>query len=598
MKWTPDILDRIREAHDIVEWISKDTVLKAGSGGQYKGLCPFADHNEKTPSFSVSTVKQVYHCFGCQKSGDLFTYFREQKGMGFVESVQYLAQQAGISLQQPSLKDNAELQNRQRLLDINAQAAQIFHNTLLKAPVHHPVQKYLKQRGYSQEMIKKFQLGYVSQKGELLENFKNEHHRKILKQAGLVGQKNNSVFEFFRHRLMFPIISPLNQVLGFGGRALGDSLPKYINSKDSSCFHKGKVFYGLNQSAPFIRKTGYVLIVEGYTDYLTLFQNGFCNVTATLGTALTLYHARLLKRYTDKVVLFFDGDQAGEKAALRSLPILLKTGLRVHQAELKDMDPDECIQKKGSEFLKNIIAQNNDLFLHTFSKKLEHKQGVERLDVIREFQPILSETKDTALKEYYSQFILSAFTPAEQKTTRILLSQKHSLKKMAQTQEPESSTTPDPEMYVKIDISQLPKTELYLLVLSLHKDYYLEYVAHHLNIEMLSHSNLQKTFSFILKNYAENPSNFDKLFNRVIARTKPEKLLYTHYHPILAHLTKETGIKLIKDCLSRLVLNYENSRIKTLTMQLKLNQVDNKKYLEEIQNIKRKILSVENSYEK
>ena len=340
------------------------------------------------------------------------------------------------------------------------------------------------------------------------------------------------------------------------------------------------------------------MIVEGYTDYLTLFQNGFCNVTATLGTALTLYHARLLKRYTDKVVLFFDGDQAGEKATLRSLPILLKTGLRVHQAELKDMDPDECIQKKGSEFLKKIIAQNNDLFLHTFSKKLEHKQGVERLDVIREFQPILSETKDTALKEYYSQFILSAFTPAEQKTARILLSQKHSLKKMAQTQEPESSTISDPEMYVKIDISQLPKTELYLLVLSLHKDYYLEYMARHLNIEMLSHSDLQKTFSFILKNYAENPSNFDKLFNRVMARIKPEKLLYTHYHPVLAHLTKETGIKLIKDCLSRLVLNYENSRIKTLTMQLKLNQVDNKKYLEEIQNIKRKILSVEHSHGK
>ena len=597
MKWTPDILDRIREAHDIVEWISKDTVLKAVSGGQYKGLCPFPDHNEKTPSFSVSSVKQVYHCFGCQKSGDLFTYFREQKGMNFVESVQYLAQQAGISIQKFSSQDNTELQNRRRLLDINAQSAQIFHNTLLAVPTHHPVQQYLKQRGYSQDIIQKFQLGYISQKGELLEHFKSESQRKILKQAGLIGQKNNSVFEFFRHRLMFPIISPLNQVLGFGGRSLGNSLPKYINSKDSPCFHKGKVFYGLNQSAPFIRKTGYVLIVEGYTDYLTLFQNGFCNVIATLGTALTWNHARLVKRYTDKAVLFFDGDQAGEKAALRSLPILLKAGLKVHQVELKDMDPDECIQNKGSAFLKNIITQNKDLFLHTFSKKLSSKQGMERLDVIREFQPILSEMTDKVLKEYYSQFILNLFPiPEEQKTAQMLLNQKHSVKEP--TQEFESPTKDNPEMYSKIDISKLPKTELYLLVLSLQQSHYLEYVARHLNIEMLSHPNLQEIFRFILKNYDENPSNFDKLFTRVTARTKPEKLLYAHHHPVLAHLNQETGIKLIKDCLSRLVLNYDHSRIKTLTMQLKLNHVNNKKYLEEIQNIKRKILSAESSHEK
>ena len=353
MKWSVDTINKIREAHDIVDWIGRDTVLKAQSGGQYSGLCPFPDHKEKTPSFSVSASKQVYHCFGCQKGGDIFTYFRDQKGMGFYETVKYLAHQAGIALQ--VVKENSTPpEERNLLLQINESAARFFHETLLKTSAHHPTRQYLKKRGYSEEMIQKFRLGYAPSEGGLTPLL-TQNRRELALKLGLFSKNKRGYFEMFRNRLMFPILSPMNQVLGFGGRTLGSAQPKYINSRDSDCFQKGRIFYGLGEAVSHIRQKGYILVVEGYTDFLTLFQNGFQNVVATLGVALTSHHARLLKRYTDKVVLFFDGDSAGEQAAIRSLPLLLSEGLRVQRAELNGMDPDECLQIKGKKLFKRYF---------------------------------------------------------------------------------------------------------------------------------------------------------------------------------------------------------------------------------------------------
>ena len=219
----------------------------------------------------MSASKQVYHCFGCQKGGDIFTYFRDQKGMGFYEAVKYLADQAGITLQIVKNVHTSPV-DRNLLFQVNEEATQFFHEKLLKTSMSHPVHQYLKKRGYSKEIIKDFRLGYAPA-SEGLSTVFDKNKQELALKLGLFSKGSQGSFEMFRNRLMFPIISPMNQVLGFGGRTLGSSQPKYINSRDSDCFQKGRIFYGLREATPFIRQKGYVLIVEGYTDFLTLFQN-------------------------------------------------------------------------------------------------------------------------------------------------------------------------------------------------------------------------------------------------------------------------------------------------------------------------------------
>ena len=594
MKWTSDTLSKIRDAHDIVEWIGRDTVLKASSQGQYTGLCPFPDHKEKTPSFSVSSVKQVYHCFGCKKGGDLFTYFRDQKSMSFSETVQYLARQAGISLESGSHSRSSE--QTEKLFHLNLKVADLFHKNLLKLPRTHVAHKYLKERGYSEEIIKNFRLGYAPFDPPLSQILNSEEKKTALK-VGLLSQKENQLKDLFRHRLMFPIFSPMDKVLGFGGRAF-KGLPKYINSRDSVCFQKGQIFYGLKDSASFIRQKGYALIVEGYTDYLTLYQQGFQNVVATLGVALTPQHARLLKRYTDKVVLFFDGDVAGRQAAFRSLPILLHQGLRVHYSELKGMDPDECIREKGVSFLKDILKKNGDLFLHIFSKQLKDTQGVERLDLVLKLTPILNSMKDQILKEYYKKKILDVFLSSEQSAVQMIFKKKtFSPTKSAPIESPESS----PEEFEKLfSLKNIPPVEIYLLALALSQKSYLESILSQTNVRWLSQEGARKLFKTIFDEYSSNPSNFDKLLAQISSRVEPAGLLHIQSHPALMGLNEKTSSKFIQDCLWSLSLEYEKSKLKNQVMQLKLQEEDKnrKSHLKEIQKQRQNISRMERGHEK
>ncbi|MDE0151496.1 MAG: DNA primase [Bdellovibrionales bacterium] len=593
MKWSTDTINKIRDAHDIVDWIGRDTVLKAQSGGQYSGLCPFPDHKEKTPSFSVSASKQVYHCFGCQKGGDIFTYFRDQKGMGFYEAVKYLADQAGIALK-TSKDSRTDVVERNSLFRVNEKAAHFFHEKLLKISETHPVKQYLKKRGYSQEIIKTFRLGYAPPSNGLSTVFDKKEQELALK-LGLFSKNNQGYFEMFRNRLMFPIISPMNQVLGFGGRTLGSAQPKYINSRDSDSFQKGRIFYGLKEATPYIRQKGYILIVEGYTDFLTLFQNGFQNVVATLGVALTSHHTRLLKRHTDKVILFFDGDSAGKQAAIRSLPLLLSAGLRIQRAELNGMDPDECLKTKGKDFLKNVLSHSRDLFLDVFFTRLQSLQGVEKLDLVREIGPVLSSAKDPVIKEYYTRKIEDVFLPSEQKAVKIALDTKAP---KVYKKEISSKTIEQDESFIHtiFSLKNLPRTELYLLVLALSKREYLEYIISNINLKWLSHA--EPLFKLIFNNYSQNPSNFDKLTAQLSTWVEPAGLLQTGSYPVLMDLEESSGKKFIQDCLSCLSLNYERAKLKNRVMQVKLKQGNVKEDLKDIQEMKKNILSMERNYEK
>ena len=602
MKWSSDIINKVRESHDLVDWVSKDTVLKNRFGGEYFGLCPFSDHKEKTPSFSVSSSKQVYHCFGCGRGGNIFNYFKDQKGMGFYETLIYLAQQAGIELKRDK-NSEANLLNRNRLLKINQETAAMFHQELMKLDEKHKVHSYLKTRGYSQSTIKKFLVGYSS--GKLSKHLSGEQKEMALK-LGLLRKSPSGVFDMFRGRLMFPIISHNHQVVGFGARALDSSQPKYINNRESECFKKGTSLYGLNETGAFIRQKGCALMVEGYTDFLTLFQNGFTNIAATLGTALTSHHARLLKRYTNKIILFFDGDSAGKKAELRSLPLLLSEGLRVHHVRLEGMDPDECIKKKGASFLKKALEESQDLFLYMFFDQLKNiPQGFERIDWVQEISPILSSVKNQKLKEYYTQKIKDAFLPKDEKALKKAL-EKGVNSNLRYQRMTDSSTKEvyQKDGFFKISLKKFLKPELkkelHLLVLALSEEEYLKFIRVHLNLNWLSSLDLRRLFRRVFEDYDRNPEEFEKLLSKISSQAEPANLLQVEAHrPFLEDLKNvENGKSFVEDYIKWLSLKHKKLELNDQVLQVKLGASDDKKYLKEIQKKKRSIFNMEKHHEK
>ena len=366
-----DFIDQLCLSSDLVSLISEDTVLK-GQGDRFMGLCPFPEHTEKTASFSVSASKQLYHCFGCQNSGNIFTYLEKQRGMNFLEAVEYLARKQGLSLPKTV---HFKKDSTKHYFDLSEKICQFFEKQLKQSPQDHLVKAYLKKRGWSIELIQKFRLGYAPKNNSLL-SFLNTKEQSLARELGLINRSvDGRLYDNFRHRLIFPITSVKKQVIGFGARVLDDSLPKYINSKESKIFHKGQIFYGLNESARYLRQDSFALLVEGYTDFLALWQNGFKNTTATLGTALTESHAKLLKRYVGTVILVFDGDLAGLRASERSLPLLLKEGLKVKFLSLPEgQDPDDFIRLNGKQAFQESLDSVQDLFFFILKSKQSQKK--------------------------------------------------------------------------------------------------------------------------------------------------------------------------------------------------------------------------------
>ena len=307
MRFPTQFVNEVAEANDIVALISEDSHLKQ-MGSEYKGLCPFLDHNEKTPSFSVSASKQVYYCFGCQKSGNIYTYLQEQRAMSFPEAVEFLAKRAGKTLPTDSSENFKENKKRASHLKLLKKASDFYHSQLLKQTEKSPVKNYLKSRNINSEMIKDFQLGFAPDSWDGFLSQLSSGEQNLAQELGLIKKstKNQKMYDSFRKRLIFPIFSLKKETLGFGARALSpNDMPKYINSSDSDIFHKGRIFYGLDLAFKSIRQKGFVYVVEGYTDLLSLHKFGVQNAVATLGTALTNDHARVLTGFTKQVVFSF-----------------------------------------------------------------------------------------------------------------------------------------------------------------------------------------------------------------------------------------------------------------------------------------------------
>lgn len=412
MYYSDEIIEEVRMKNDIVDVISGYVKLQR-KGSSYFGLCPF--HNEKSPSFSVSRGKQMYYCFGCGAGGNVFTFLMEYENYTFQEALKYLADKAGVEL--PEMEYSAQAKERADLkailLEINKIAAQYFY-VQLKSSKGEAGLSYLKRRELSDDTIKAFGLGYSNKYSDDLYRYLKERGYKdeMIAKAGLISiDERHGAHDKFWNRVMFPIMDVNSRVIGFGGRVMGDAKPKYLNSPETLIFDKSRNLYGLNR-ARSTRKP-YFLLCEGYMDVISLHQAGFTNAVASLGTALTPGHASLIKRYVKEVYLTYDSDEAGTKAALRAIPILKDVGITAKIIRMEPYkDPDEFIKNLGAEAFEERIgrARNGFMFsLEVLERDYDMHSPEGKTDFMREVARRLGEFEEEIERNNYIEAVAQAY---------------------------------------------------------------------------------------------------------------------------------------------------------------------------------------------
>ena len=406
--YIPDeLIEEIRVRSDIVEVIS-DRILLKKSGANYKGLCPF--HSEKTPSFTVSPAKQIFHCFGCNEGGNVYQFVMKIENISFPDSVLLLARKYGINITDQKIK-GVNSSQKNTLYDVNAMAAEFFQRQLSDLPQGKTAREYLRKRGITDNIIESFKIGYASTSWDGVHQFlkKKGISTDIQNSAGLIKERENGggYVDRFRERIIFTISDSEGRVVGFGGRVLNDtdSRPKYLNSPETLVYKKGNILYGLNITKDSIRKSKEAFLVEGYFDLITVYQHGIKNIIATSGTALTEGHARILRRYTDTVTLVFDGDEAGRNASDRGGIVLLNGGVKVKVISLPyGNDPDNFIREKRGEGFLNIARESKTFMEYIINKAIAEsdlKSLDEKITCINSIIPFLSIINNSVERSIY-----------------------------------------------------------------------------------------------------------------------------------------------------------------------------------------------------
>ena len=421
----PDrVKEEIRERADIAQVVGRYVTLKK-SGNRFWGLCPF--HSEKTPSFSVHPDKQMFHCFGCGEGGDVFSFRMKVDGTGFMETLRSLAGEFSVAL--PASSEDERESRSAPIYKANEVALEYFRAGL-RGPAGRPAREYLAARGVPADLIDRFQVGFAPPGWDGLLNHIKRHGVSIpqAEEAGLIVPRQNGDghYDRFRGRVMFPIAEPNGRVVGFGGRGLADETPKYLNSSESPVYRKGRALFGLNTAVDAIRQRNRVVIVEGYFDLIALHRAGLAEAVAPCGTALTADHARRLRRYSREVVLLFDGDDAGRKAAERSLPHLADAGLRVRAAFLPNgEDPDTLLEKHGP----GALAEAVDAALPLLDTLIDDRLGMrplhewEAADLASELGPLVAAVPDEIERAAYVRRIATRLGLDTTTVTRALQSE-------------------------------------------------------------------------------------------------------------------------------------------------------------------------------
>ncbi len=409
MAFPPSFLDELVQRNPIEDVVGQYVSLKR-SGSNMFGLCPF--HGEKTASFSVSPDKGIYYCFGCHKGGGAINFMMEIEGLSYPDAVRALAKRSGMEVPEDE-QYQSRYRQQERLWALSREAARFFVAQLY-SPAGAEGLAYAQKRGMPKATLTKFGIGFAPNTWSALTDAMKAkgYTEEELKESGLVSvsQKNGRIYDRFRNRLMFPIIDVRGNVIGFGGRVMDNSTPKYLNSPETLIFNKRKNLFGLNVAKK--TKLDYLILVEGYMDAIALHQYGFDCAVASLGTSLTEEHAVLLTRYTENVVLIYDGDEAGQRAAQRAIPMLEKAGLHIKVLQLKDAkDPDEFLKKFGADKFKLLLEESSNRVeyqLNAIAKKYDIREDAQKVQFISEAAEFISTLPNAVQREVYGHRVAEA----------------------------------------------------------------------------------------------------------------------------------------------------------------------------------------------
>jgi DNA primase len=489
-------LERVRAASDIVDIIGSYLPLKK-AGANFVALCPF--HKEKTPSFSVNPHRQIFHCFGCHKGGDVFTFVKEYENIGFVDAVRRLADRAKIPVesdQGPGEQQSRHLKDQ--LLQVHEQIAQRWQNCLLNEAAGQLARDYLAKRGVSAEAVKLFRLGAAPEAWDDTVNWAKSkgHEPALVEKAGLIIQKpeTQNYYDRFRGRLMFPICDEQGRVIGFSGRVLAgdDKTAKYVNSPETPIFTKSKVFFGLDKSKRALLDAGFAVVCEGQLDLIACFMAGVKNIVAPQGTAFTEQHARIIKRYVDEVVLCFDSDEAGQNAAVRSLDHLLASGLAVRVAVVPaPHDPDSFIKANGGEAFRKLVENADgffDYYLNRLCKLHDANSDKGRNAVLQGMAEAVHKTGNVVLIDTYAQKTALRLGVSPE-AVRAEFSKFKAQGSGFKAQDSESG---EPALEPESEAVRPSTQEFWLLKLLLLHDELAAWVALHLDVDWISHPLVRK----------------------------------------------------------------------------------------------------------
>jgi len=503
--FSPATLEQIRAASDIVDVIGSYVPLKR-AGANFTALCPF--HKEKTPSFNVNPHRQIFHCFGCHKGGDVFTFVKEYENIDFPDAVRRLAERAKIPLEMESSPGHQRARHiKDTLLQIHEQITQRWQNALANEAAGQPARDYLALRGVPADAVKLFRLGFAPEVWDDTVNWAKSkgYELPLIEQAGLIlSKEGGSYYDRFRGRLMFPICDEQGRVIGFSGRVLDPEAKtaKYVNSPETPIFTKGRVFFGLDKSKRALLDADSAIVCEGQLDLIACYMAGVQNIVAPQGTALTADHARILKRYVDEVVLCFDSDNAGQNAAVRSLDSLLASGLAIRVAVVPPPhDPDSFIKESGGEAFKQLVAKAEgffDYYLNRLCATNELTSDKGRLVILQAMAEAVHKTGNVVLVDTYAQKTALRLGVAPDAV-------RAEFKKAARTKranvEPKDETSEEPKVPVAAE-KLPPPEEFYLLKLLLLNDDHVDWISACLNMDWLVHPVVRQIVSYRLESHA------------------------------------------------------------------------------------------------
>ncbi|MFH0796541.1 MAG: DNA primase [Candidatus Omnitrophota bacterium] len=537
-----EILDRIREANDIIEIISGYLTLKK-TGRYYKALCPF--HSEKTPSFIVTPEKGIFHCFGCGTGGDVITFLMRMESLTFSEAVASLAKKTGIQLEF-SREDHPENQFRTRLLQLNYQTASFFHRYLKKGPETETARTYLKERGLQPETIDQFLLGFAPSSLQT---------EKFLQEEGFTRDEMEKAGLKFYQRITFPIFNLSGECVGFGGRSINGAEPKYLNTAETPAFSKGSTLYGLHLSRRAIQDKGEVILVEGYLDMIKTFQAGFTNAAATLGTALTPNQARLFRRFTERVVLLYDGDTAGKNAAFRNMEVLLTQDLQVEVVLLPEgNDPDSFLDRYGAASLTELLKKRESpvlFYLRMSAGDQIPERGADRIAAARKTLPLLLSIASPLKRSEY----LSTLAETLQLNEEALRSEFQKLPKKEKLKE-----KPGEGMDIAQPVQGIVKAEQLLLALALTRPFLrkalqdglsedgFEEPNHKIIFQSLVHHKQGDEEEKVWEKLEENPKTMETLSQSIIQveqydDKEAEKVFFDTLHRLITRYREDREVK-------------------------------------------------------